>query len=80
MLVAATRYPLTDAVLFEGLLARASTDSPRAISDALHAESADVPIYSSINDFSVACPTMPCPSFGAHASRSTAGDLQDDRQ
>jgi CDP-glycerol glycerophosphotransferase (TagB/SpsB family) len=52
---------LTDGVLFESFSGKSCTDSPRALSDALHAESADVPIYWSINDFSVEYPTYAIP-------------------
>lgn len=52
---------LTDTVLFESFGGKSCTDSPRAISDTLHAKSADVPIYWSINDFSVEYPEYAIP-------------------
>ena len=52
---------LTDAVFFESFAGKSCTDSPRAISDALHAKSANVPIYWSINDFSVEYPEYAVP-------------------
>ena len=58
---AAATSPITDAVLFESFAGKSCTDSPRAISDALHAKSADLPIYWSINDFSVEYPEYAVP-------------------
>lgn len=60
---AATRASgtLTDTVFFESFAGKSCTDSPRAISDALHARSAGVPIYWSINDYSVEYPDYAIP-------------------
>ncbi|MET1155130.1 glycosyltransferase, partial [Arthrobacter sp.] len=52
---------LADTVFFESFAGKSCTDSPRAISDALHAKSADVPIYWSISDFSVEYPEYAIP-------------------
>ncbi|MET1153842.1 glycosyltransferase, partial [Arthrobacter sp.] len=53
---AAGPHALADGILFESFAGKSCTDSPRALSDALHARSADVPIYWSINDYSVEYP------------------------
>jgi CDP-glycerol glycerophosphotransferase len=52
---------LTDIVMFESFAGKSCTDSPRAISDALHAKAPDVPIYWSIADFSVEFPEYAVP-------------------
>ncbi|KUM41128.1 hypothetical protein AR539_00325 [Arthrobacter sp. EPSL27] len=52
---------LTDAVLFESFAGKSCTDSPRALSDALHARSPAVPIFWSISDFSVEYPDYAVP-------------------
>jgi len=52
---------LADTVFFESFAGKSCTDSPRAISDALHAKSANVPIYWSINDYSVEYPEYAVP-------------------
>ncbi|MET1154077.1 CDP-glycerol glycerophosphotransferase family protein, partial [Arthrobacter sp.] len=54
-------HALTDAVLFESFAGKSCTDSPRALSDALHARSPSVPIYWAIADFSVAYPDYAVP-------------------
>ncbi|CAI3800251.1 bifunctional glycosyltransferase/CDP-glycerol:glycerophosphate glycerophosphotransferase [Pseudarthrobacter sp. MM222] len=58
---AAGFHALTEGVLFESFSGKTCTDSPRALSDALHEKSPEVPIYWSINDFSVEYPTYAVP-------------------
>ncbi|MGY2745985.1 glycosyltransferase involved in cell wall biosynthesis [Arthrobacter sp. UYCu723] len=52
---------LTDGVLFESFAGKSCTDNPRALSDALQTKFANVPVYWSINDFSVEYPAYAIP-------------------
>lgn len=52
---------LTEIVMFESFAGKSCTDSPRAISDALHAKAPDLPIHWSIADFSVEFPEYAVP-------------------